>query len=260
MTSLRDLLGVGAAVALCAVVLAPTTGLAAQAPDGHEAANRLRAEIREAVLTGSESGLANAVIRARRAVSAFPDDAMLNHYLGYALYRTGAAMFEHDEGMAVGMLEESETYLQRAIEIEPIAESHALLASGLGMRILDPAQAMSLGMRHDAEMARARSLGPENPRVRLLEGISAYHSPQWGGGPEAALQHFRKAIEWFGAGDPEPPLPAWGLAEAHAWLGQAHAAMGQVEDARRAWERALELEPEYAWVRDDLLPGLEGGR
>ena len=32
--------------------------------------------------------------------------------------------------------------------------------------------------------------------------------------------------------------------------------MGQVEEARKAYERALELEPGYVWVREVLLPAL----
>lgn len=248
-----------AAIALCAATLAVTPSLTAQGVDHDEAANRLRIEIHEAVVTGDETGLAQVVIRARRAVTAFPDDALLNHYLGYALHRLGSMMFEHDPNMAVDMLEESEMFLKHSIEMQPIAESHALVALGLGMRILDDAQVMTLGMQLDAAMGRARALGADNPRVRLVEGISTFHRPEmWGGGHNAALGHFQAAIELFAADDPEPPLPAWGHAEAHAWLGQTYEGLGQVDKARAAYTRALELEPEYAWVLGELLPGLEG--
>ena len=123
------------------------------------------------------------------------------------------------------------------------------------MRIVDDETAMTLGMRSGVEMGKARALGPANPRVRLLEGISALHAPEmWGGGQDAALAHFLAAVELFAHDEPKRPLPAWGLAETYAWLGQTYAALGKVEEARAAYERALEVEPEYAWVRDVLLP------
>ena len=80
----------------------------------------------------------------------------------------------------------------------------------------------------------------------------------WGGGHEAALGHFQAAIELFADDEPETPLPAWGRAEAYAWLGQTYAAMAKVEEAREAYGRALKVAPRYTWVREVLMPGLEG--
>lgn len=230
---------------------------AAQDLDPQALAERLRAGLGETGVSGDEDGLGELVILARRAVTAFPDDALLNHYVGYALYRLAARTLEGDPARARGMLEEAESFLERSIEIEPIAESHALLASALGMRIDGPVSAMTLGRRSIAALAGAKVLGPRNPRVRLLEGISVFHTPKIvGGGPDRSLRHFLAAVDLFADDAPEPPLPAWGHAEAWAWIGQVHAAAGRMQEARRAYERALELEPGYVWVREVLLPGL----
>ncbi len=235
-------------------------GLAAQTLDPVELAERLRAGLDEASIAGDDDALGHSVILARRAVTAFPDDALLNHYMGYALYLLAERTMETDVRAAHGSLEEAESFLERSIEIQPIAESHALLSSALGMRIDGAASAMTLGMRSGAAMGRAKALGPDNPRVRLLEGISAFHTPSmFGGGHEAALEHFLAAIELFAEDAPESPLPAWGHAETYAWLGQTHAALGQADEARAAYERALELEPGYVWVREVLLPRLGEG-
>lgn len=234
-------------------------GLAAQSLDPVELAERLRAGLDEASIAGDDDALGHSVILARRAVTAFPDDALLNHYMGYALYLLAERTMVTDVRAAHGSLEEAESFLERSIEIQPIAESHALLSSALGMRIDGAASAMTLGMRSGAAMGRAKALGPDNPRVRLLEGISAFHTPSmFGGGHEAALEHFLAAIELFAEDAPESPLPAWGHAETYAWLGQTHAALGQADEARAAYERALELEPGYVWVREVLLPRLGG--
>ena len=232
-------------------------GLAAQTLDPGELAERLRTGLEEATIAGDTDALGEMVILSRRAVTAFPDDALLNHYMGYVIYRLAGRTMETDMDASHALLKEAESFLEKSVEIQPIAESYALLASAMGMRIDGPASAMSLGMRSGAAMGRAKDLGPDNPRVRLLEGISAFHTPgMFGGGHEAALEHFLAATELFGEDAPPPPLPAWGHAEAYAWLGQTHVALGQTEAARTAYERALELEPGYVWVREVLLPGV----
>lgn len=249
---------------VCTLLLAcgiPPQGLAAQALDPGELAERLRTEVEEAKIAGDSDALQQMVILSRRAVTAFPEDALLNHYAGYALYCLASRSMETDTDASHALLEEAESFLERSVEIQPITESYALLASAIGMRIDGPVSAMTLGMRSGAAMDRAKALGPPNPRVRLLEGISAFHTPRaFGGGHEAALEHFLAAIELFADDAPQPPLPAWGHAEAYAWLGQTHAALGRAEAARTAFERALELEPGYVWVREVLLPGLGMGR
>ena len=234
-------------------------GLAAQTLDPGELAERLRTGLEEAQIAGDADALMQMATLSRRAVTAFPEDALLNHYAGYALYRVAGRTMETDTDASHALLEEAESFFERSVEIEPTAESHALLASAIGMRITGPISGMSLGMRSGAAMSRAKELGPDNPRVRLLEGISAFHTPgMFGGGHDAALEHFLAAIELFGQDAPQPPLPAWGHAETYAWLGQTHAALGQVEQAREVYERALEIEPGYLWVREVLLPGLGG--
>ncbi len=239
------------------LITATPPTLAAQDLDPVAVAERLRAGLDEADIGGDPEALDRMVTLARRAATAFSDDALVNHYLGFALYRLAGPAMETDMDGALGILEEAQSVLEHSIGIEPIPESHALLSSVLGMRIVDAAQAMTLGMRSDREMGRAKRLGPRNPRVRLLEGIATFHRPEmWGGGHEAALEHFLAAIELFAEDEPEAPLPAWGHAEAYAWLGLAYAALGRVDAAREAYGRALEVAPGYAWVRDVLMRGV----
>ena len=245
-------------VALAAALIAtPPPSLTAQDLDPATVAERLRTGLHAADISGDPEVLGQMVTLARRAATAFPGDALVNHYLGYALYRLAGPTMETDADGAFTMLAEAQSSLERSIEIEPIPESHALLSSVLGMQIVSEADAMTLGIRSDSELAKARRLGPLNPRVRLLEGVATVHRPEmWGGGHKAALGHFQAAIELFADDEPEAPLPAWGYAEAHAWLGQSYAALGRVDEARAAYERALEVAPGYAWVREVLMPAL----
>ena len=55
----------------------------------------------------------------------------------------------------------------------------------------------------------------------------------------------------------DPLQPGWGHSNVYAWLGKAHVDRGNLTEARQAYERALQLEPEFAWVKYDLMPALE---
>ena len=74
------------------------------------------------------------------------------------------------------------------------------------------------------------------------------------------MQGFRRAAELFALGAPADPIrPEWGHSQAWAWLGIAHRDRGETELARAAFERALEINPEFGWVRNGLLYELDKG-
>jgi Flp pilus assembly protein TadD len=115
-----------------------------------------------------------------------------------------------------------------------------------------------LGPRTNRLMDEAVALGPDNPRVWMLKGISSIHKPRmFGGGLDNAERDLKKAIGLFPADSARAPKPSWGHAEAWAWLGRVYADLKRVDDARAAYTRALEIEPGFDWVRHHLLPALD---
>ena len=79
------------------------------------------------------------------------------------------------------------------------------------------------------------------------------------GDHRAARPWFRSAVGFFEAQPTDPAWPDWGRADAHAWLGRTLARLGNTADAREQYRKALDVEPEFAWVRDVLLPDLDDG-
>jgi tetratricopeptide (TPR) repeat protein len=148
--------------------------------------------------------------------------------------------------------------LERSSAKKSIPETAALLARSLGALIAaDPARGMELGMRTRELMGAALDEGPANPRVWLLSGISAmFTPPEYGGGIGPAEERMRRAIELFAKDRPVAPLPAWGHAEAYAWLGQMLQQQDNIAQARTAYNKALELEKDFSWVKTVLLPAL----
>lgn len=237
---------------------APAVRVAQQA-NAVQLADSARREIELGNIVGDLDRLAQANALVERALARFPDDPLLLHYRGYALYRE-ATLRSGRDGEDVGpLLDEAERVLSRSAELDPRPETYALWSSVLGQKIGDsPIRGMTLGPRSGQLMERALEQGPENPRVWLMRGMSAIYTPAFfGGGLERAEQYLRRAIELYRGDRPAPPAPSWGQSEVWAWLGQVLHRSGRTAEARQAYLEALRIEPEYAWVRYELLPALE---
>ncbi len=76
------------------------------------------------------------------------------------------------------------------------------------------------------------------------------------GNREEARRNLEAAVARFAEGAPAGVF-WWGEPEAHAFLGLSYARENQRDEARAAYDRALELEPGFDWVRERLLPELE---
>jgi Flp pilus assembly protein TadD len=117
---------------------------------------------------------------------------------------------------------------------------------------------MRLGPKANEQMTRAVETGPRNPRVWTLRGISAFNTPgSFGGGLDKSETYLKKALELFATDSARAPLPAWGRADAHAWLGQVYAKLGKRDAARAEYQAALALQPGHPWITHVLLPRVD---
>ncbi len=143
---------------------------------------------------------------------------------------------------------------------ETFAEGWLMLSAVYGQKMtVRPLQAVSLGRKFNRAMSRARELAPDNPRVVLLRAITAYNLPRIvGGNKDRALEGLNRAARLFEEEVVEDPvLPSWGHEDTYARLGIVFLDRGNLEEARTAFERALEINPEFGWVKHTLLPSLE---
>ena len=95
----------------------------------------------------------------------------------------------------------------------------------------------------------------KNPRVVLVEGFGLYFRPKFVGGDKVkGCARFKEAAAAFdtGAGRTTPTGIPWGPAEAHYWVGRCAGEAGDAAAARRGFERALAIAPEFAAARKRL--------
>jgi len=109
------------------------------------------------------------------------------------------------------------------------------------------------------QLERATKLEPENPRVLWVRGGDFLFRPmEHGGDPAKAVELYRRAAEVSPDRLQGRLLPDWGRAESLMALAYAH--LNHLRDlpaAEREARGALRLQPEWAYVRDILLPQIE---
>ena len=183
-----------------------------------------------------------------------------HYYIALADYRI-AGLLEEESKDPSEHLNAAVEHLKKATEIDPqAAEAYALLSSVYGWQIgLSPMKTMLLGPKSGKAIQRAKQLAPDNPRVVLNAAISDFNTPEmFGGSKEKSLQGLQRAAELFAQEEPTDPIqPVWGHRETYAWLGIAYQNRGELESARAAFEKALEVDPNFGWVKYWLLPELE---
>ena len=82
-------------------------------------------------------------------------------------------------------------------------------------------RAIVLGPRSTGALERAADVESANPRVLLLQGITALHTPSVFGGSRDKAEHLlRRSLDEFSREPGTKAWPNWGRFDAHAWLGQ----------------------------------------
>lgn len=235
-------------------------GIAAQSGfDGEWPA--LLERLERAHITGDIQGLTDARAELRRWMAeplAEREQQQVRYAIAYANWRLLAHpdLRDHDDRDDWG--DEAVELLRENLEADDgDIESHALLGSVWGMQITSMWSAMRLGGRASEALDAAQALDGSNPRFLLLKGIDLFHRPErFGGGAERAEAWFRSAAGFFDAQPAGQPWPDWGRPDAYAWLGRTLERLGDEAAARKSYEQALAIEPDFSWVSDALLPRL----
>ncbi len=208
-------------------------------------------------LTASESELEKARDRQDRAAleriagslaaaaKAAPKDADAQFRAALAAaYQAEVAIELKDKAGAKSSADAGIPFAEKAIELQPRnAENYRVLATLCGQVVpANPLGNMSYGKRAKDAINKALELNPKSAEVRLAEGVGNYYLPAMlGGGPELAAKNFNEAI----ALDPKN-------ADAYLWLGMTLRKLHKNPEARQAFAKSVELNPQRIWAKDQL--------
>ena len=181
-------------------------------------------------------------------------DGIKSYYAGLAGYRLTLLDFSRDSGAARAAAEECVSSLDRALDAGPTpapAEALALQSACLELQSqLGALRSPFAGTKSKSQMQKALKAGPRNPRVLLLDAVSAVERAANRADSDRALGRLKKAIAALENERQEVVhAPAWGLADAYTRLGRFYLDRGDTVAARDALEHALLLAPEFQQAR-----------
>ncbi|HLJ17520.1 MAG TPA: tetratricopeptide repeat protein [Bryobacteraceae bacterium] len=175
-----------------------------------------------------------------------PNDAEAQYKLALAeSYIAEVATEIHDKNQAKSAAENGMKAAERAVSLKPdSAEYHRILGTLCGQYI--PAAGVLAGMKYGRcatdEVNKAIQLDPNSARAYVSRGVGNYYLPSaFGGGVDLAIKDFEKAIEL----NPKS-------SEAYLWLGIAQRKLNRNAEARKAFQKSLELDPHRVWTQQQL--------
>lgn len=174
-----------------------------------------------------------------------PGDAVAQYR--YALaesYAAEVAVEVHDKPQAKTHAEAGIQAAEKAVGLKPgEAEYHRILGTLCGQMISSSGlAAIRYGNSALSSVNKAIEIDPKASINYLSHGVGNYYLPAaLGGGVELAIKDFRKAIEL----DPKS-------AEAYLWLGIALRKDNHRSDAHQALEKAVALNPDRIWAKQQL--------
>jgi tetratricopeptide (TPR) repeat protein len=173
-----------------------------------------------------------------------PNDPGSQYRLAQASsYLAEVAIEQRDKNTARSAAETGVRAAEKSVSLKPdSSEYHRLLGTLCGQAVRDVMSGMKYGKCALDEVNKAIQLDPKSARNYLSRGVGYYYLPAaFGGGVDRAIPDFQKAIEL----NPK-------LAEAELWLGVALRKANRNAEARKAFERSLQLNPNRVWAKQQL--------
>lgn len=181
----------------------------------------------------------------QESATKLPNDAGAQYRAAVAESYLAEVLFElRDKGQSKAAAETGIHNAERAVELKADnAEYNRMLGTLCGQVIpANPLSGLKYGKCALDSVNKAIQLNPNFAEGYLSHGVGNYYlPPAFGGGVELAVKDFEKAIQL----DPK-------LAEAHMWLGIALRKLNRNAEARKAFARSLELNPNRIWAKQQL--------
>jgi tetratricopeptide (TPR) repeat protein len=159
-------------------------------------------------------------------------------------YLAEVAQEQHDKGGVKRAAEAGIRSAERAVTLKPdVAEYRRILGTLYGQIVpVNVLVGLTYGKKAQDSIAKAIELDPKSSSAYVSRGVGNYYVPSGlGGGLDLAIRDFQKAIELNPKSD-----------EAYLWLGLAMRKANRNADARKAFSKSLELNPNRVWTKQQL--------
>lgn len=164
---------------------------------------------------------------------------------------------------SINMINSAIDDLEKATEIDAdFTEAYALAANAYyALYFLEPSKIYQFAPKIAKLKNQAKKINSNNPLLVLTEAQDVFNSPkEFGGSQEKGIQLYKKAIELYKEiyDTSSTNLPKFGLELAYAWLGNGYfqKANKDLENAKKYFEKSLEIRPDFVWVKNQMLPAV----
>lgn len=202
-------------------------------------------ELEKARDTQDRASLERQIRVLQDVVQKSPNDAPAQYKLALAhSYLAEVALEIRDKNQAKASAETGIDAARKAVSLNPKhAEYHRILGTLCGQVI--PANVLS-GLKYGRcaldSVNKALEINPNFAAGFLSRGVGNYYLPkEFGGGVDLAIRDLQKAVQI----DPK-------LADAHHWLGLALRKANKNSEARAEFQKALQLNPNRLWTKQQL--------
>jgi tetratricopeptide (TPR) repeat protein len=178
------------------------------------------------------------------AAAKAPNDAEAQYRVALACsYLAEVAIEQRDRKPGQQAAERGIKAGERAVSLKPdSAEYYRVLGTLYGQAIIDLPSGLNYGAKAKEAINKAIEKAPRSSAVYVARGVGNFYLPTMlGGGPKPAIEDFRKAISL----DPKN-------AEAYLWLGVSLRKDNREAEARQAFAKSLELNPNRVWTKMQL--------
>jgi tetratricopeptide (TPR) repeat protein len=181
----------------------------------------------------------------RAAAEKQPKDAAAQYRLALAeSYSAEVATELRDKSATKALAQAGIDAAERAVGLKPDSSEYQRILGTLCGQIIsgNSLSALKYGKCALEAVNKAIELDPKSSINYVSHGVGNYYlPPAFGGGMELAIKDFRKAIELNARN-----------ADAWLWLGIALRRVNQPEEARKAIEKSLDLNPNHLWAKQQL--------
>jgi tetratricopeptide (TPR) repeat protein len=182
--------------------------------------------------------------QAGAAAAKAPNDAEAQYRAALAnCYLAEVAIELRDRKAGRQTAEQGIRFAEKAVALKPgNAEYYRLLGTLYGQAVTDIMSGLTYGAKAKDAINKAVEKAPKSSMMYVARGVGNYYVPvQLGGGAKLSIPDFQKAIEL----DP-------GNAEAYLWLGLSLRKENRDAEARQAFAKSLELNPNRVWAKQQL--------
>lgn len=175
------------------------------------------------------------------------------YYYAHIAFLLGTKKYDE----AQKYMSKGETIIAEVLKLQPRnATALAFNGSFIGFRIgISKFKAISLGPESNRSIELALEIAPNNIQANADKANALYHTPRlFGGSKTESLKLYSKAVRLIEQANITDHN--WFYLNLLTLQAQNHEALGQNAAAKAVYEKILRFEPNYSWVRNELLPAL----